>query len=128
MEKRITASLPAYELSEFESCLTEFFPHELTRSYIRKLCVEHYRCVEVVQVDNFGLPCAYDKLVWVSEQPKVPVSAFTKSSNSKMNLSILTGLAHLRIAISRHEQEEKRLNAKIEERRREIRSMLRINK
>lgn len=127
IRKRITPNLPAYELNEFESCLAEFFPHELTRTYIRKLCVQHYRCVEIVRVDNLGLPDASD-LVWVSEQPKVPVSVFSKSDNSKTNLSILTGLVRLRVAINRQEQEEKRLTAKIEERRNEIRTLMTTNK
>ncbi|KAF7231970.1 hypothetical protein EG68_10865 [Paragonimus skrjabini miyazakii] len=113
--KRLTMRLPVYELNDLECALATFFPHEATRSYIRRQCIERYRCIRIENVHD-SEDCWNTQIAWVSESHLVTVPKASSLESEKTELAFLTGLAHLRDAIRRQEAEEKKLIAEIEER------------
>ncbi|KAA3673070.1 uncharacterized protein DEA37_0001685 [Paragonimus westermani] len=113
--KRLTTRLPVYELIDLECALAYFFPHEATRSFIRRQCTERYRCIKIENIHD-AENCWNSQIAWVSESHLVTLPKASSLESEKTELALLTGLAHLRDAIRRQEAEEKKLIAEVEER------------
>ncbi|KER21669.1 hypothetical protein T265_10058 [Opisthorchis viverrini] len=118
--KRLTLRLPAYEYDEFESALAEFFSHEASRDFVRKYSMNSMNLVKVDRVCDASNSWE-SKIVWVSEtlQATVPYDPKNKTA-----LAVLTGLAHLKSIIRRHEVEEQTLLHEIEVRRNVLKKLV----
>ncbi|TGZ66352.1 hypothetical protein CRM22_005353 [Opisthorchis felineus] len=118
--KRLTLRLPAYEYDEFESALAEFFSHEASRDFVRKYSMNSMNLVKVDRVCDASNSWE-SKIVWVSETPQAKVPYDPKN---KTALAVLTGLAHLKSIIRRHEVEEQTILHEIEVRRNVLKKLL----
>ncbi|VDP92112.1 unnamed protein product [Echinostoma caproni] len=123
--QRLTFRLPVYELCDFEKGLIEFFPHDATREYIKKLCTDVFCCVRFESVcDSEGT--WKSQVVRVTNDVDCPVPS--KTADYKTELSILGGLAHIRTVIRQLEAEEQKLTTEIEERRNRIKALMKQNR
>ncbi|CAL8079816.1 unnamed protein product [Calicophoron daubneyi] len=122
-DKRIYPRIPVYTVEEFEGALATFVPHEASRSYIRQICSNNFRCIRKEQVSSAGDQHATE-VVRVSESSTSPLPRLSRSEEAQTESAVLAGLVHIKTVISQLEEEEQKITTEIEERRTRVKALL----
>ncbi|CAH8484814.1 unnamed protein product [Heterobilharzia americana] len=124
-DQRLLPHSPVYELDLFNSALSSFYSHTATREYIWDLMnsTKHCVSVEITSTSNSQLI----KIIRVSDNINARPTKPSDSEAAKTELSALNGIVQLKSTIKQLENEEKRLETTIDQRRDQIKSLL-LNK
>ncbi|KAH8854496.1 Charged multivesicular body protein isoform 1 [Schistosoma japonicum] len=121
-DQSLLPNLSVYDLEIFSSALSSFYSHTASREYIFDLLNNNKHCVSVETIST--LDSKPIQIIRVGEdicsRPIKPSS----SDAAKVESSALSGIIQLRYTINQLENEEKRLETVIEQRRAHIKSLL----
>ncbi|CAH8438399.1 unnamed protein product [Schistosoma turkestanicum] len=121
-DQRLLPHSPVYDLELFNSALSNFYSHVATREYIFDLLNNIKRCVSVeTSSTSDSKPI---QIIRVGENINSRPSKPANSDAAKIESSALSGIVQLKSAIKQLENEEKRLETVIEQRRNHIKSLL----
>ncbi|KAK4472903.1 hypothetical protein MN116_004110 [Schistosoma mekongi] len=121
-DQSLLPNLSVYDLEVFNSALSSFYSHTASREYIFDLLNNNKHCVSVETIST--LDSKPIQIIRVSEDISIRPSKPSSSDAAKVESSALSGIIQLRYTINQLENEEKRLETVIEQRRAHIKFLL----
>ncbi|CAH8441146.1 unnamed protein product [Schistosoma intercalatum] len=121
-DQRLLPHSAVYDLELFNSALSNFYSHVATREYIFDLLSNIKHCVSVETTSTSDSQPI--QIIRVGEDINSRPNKPTNPDAAKIESSALSGIVQLKSTIKQLENEEKRLETVIEQRRSHIKSLL----
>ncbi|CAH8443739.1 unnamed protein product [Schistosoma haematobium] len=121
-DQRLLPHSAAYDLELFNSALSNFYSHVATREYIFDLLSNIKHCVSVETTSTSDSQPI--QIIRVGEDINSRPNKPTNPDAAKIESSALSGIVQLKSTIKQLENEEKRLETVIDQRRSHIKSLL----